>query len=450
MQIPEVVSQIIERLEQAGHEAWIVGGCVRDALLGIQPHDWDLCTSALPQETAACFPDDPIFRMGEKHGTITVRIQHENYEITTYRTEKNYMDHRRPEQVKFVSNIREDLIRRDFTVNAMAYHPQRGLCDLFGGQADLQAGIIRCVGNANQRFTEDALRILRGLRFAATYQFRIDAETVQGMKQQAYLLEQISRERIFVELQKLLSAKVPSDYFRGFESVWNVIFPEFAPMQDCMQNHPFHDKTVWEHSLAVLDAVPNVLELRLAALFHDMGKPSCKTTDEKGTDHFYGHPAVSETMARSILNRLRTSKQIREDVCFFVKYHDVNLPEDQKQMRHFLSKYGKESGLMLLQLHQADNKGQSAYAQEQLREKIKTAFSLYETCVAESDCFSRKDLAVTGKDLLQIGIPADQRLGRVIDHILEEVLSGKLQNKKSCILQYVNASYPEITLPEHK
>ena len=278
--LPASVSQLISRLESAGYEAYAVGGCVRDMICGRTPHDWDLCTSAMPWETKACFLDCTMLTIGEKHGTITVLWNGEPYEITTYRVDGTYTDCRRPEEVTFVRSLEEDLRRRDFTMNAMAYHPERGLVDLCGGRDDLAAGVLRCVGDPERRFSEDALRILRGLRFAACYRLALEPETAAAAVRLAPLLGRIAVERIDTEFQKLLLADgdAAAEILRQYPTVWNTIFPEFLPMQQCLQHNPYHQYDVWEHTLHVLENAPHDIILRWAALLHDVGKPACRFT----------------------------------------------------------------------------------------------------------------------------------------------------------------------------
>ena len=278
--LPASVSQLISRLESAGYEAYAVGGCVRDMICGRTPHDWDLCTSAMPWETKACFLDCTMLTIGEKHGTITVLWNGEPYEITTYRVDGTYTDCRRPEEVTFVRSLEEDLRRRDFTMNAMAYHPERGLVDLCGGRDDLAAGVLRCMGDPERRFSEDALRILRGLRFAACYRLALEPETAAAAVRLAPLLGRIAVERIDTEFQKLLLADgdAAAEILRQYPTVWNTIFPEFLPMQQCLQHNPYHQYDVWEHTLHVLENAPHDIILRWAALLHDVGKPACRFT----------------------------------------------------------------------------------------------------------------------------------------------------------------------------
>lgn len=437
--LPLPVRQLIARLESAGYEAYAVGGCVRDMLCGRLPHDWDLCTSALPEETKACFSDCTVLTMGEKHGTVTILWEGKPYEVTTYREDGEYGDCRRPDHVTFVRSLREDLRRRDFTVNAMAYHPQKGLADPWDGAADLHNGILRCVGDPEKRFSEDALRILRGMRFAACYRLKIEDETAAAAVRLAPLLHRIAAERVDAEVQKLLMAEgdAAAQVFRAYPSVWNEIFPEFREMQTCAQHNPYHQYDVWEHTLHVLAATPRDRVLRWAALFHDMGKPRTKCTDADGIDHFYGHAAVSADMARQILHRLHADRDRIHTVCTLVKYHDVPLHESSRAMRRMLSDLGESTMRRLIQLKIADDAGKASGVLEKRRSGWLAAQARLGQLVAENACLHIRDLAINGKDLMALGVPQGEQIGKILQQLLDAVLDEKLSNEREILLAEV-------------
>lgn len=439
IEMPGIVLEILSRLEQKGFEAYAVGGCVRDSLCGRTPHDWDLCTNAIPEEIHNCFLDKVTLDTGEKHGTVTVLWNHQPVEITTFRTEGAYLDNRHPSEVRFVRSLDEDLTRRDFTINAMAYHPVRGLIDLHGGREDLAKGVLRCVGDSLVRFSEDALRILRGLRFAACYSLTISPETSDAIKKLAPLLKRISVERIDTECCKLLLAegKNVAGMLRDFPEVWTILFPEMIPMIDCQQNHPRHLYDVWEHTLHVLEAVPPQLYLRWAALFHDIGKPACRFTDASGMDHFYGHPAVSKMLANQILHRYHTDHRRIQAVCTLVEHHDISIPTERKAMRRLIARLGEDTTYQLLLLLRADRKGQSDFSFETDRGLLDQAFSLLEEIRQEKACLHLKDLAVSGRDLLATGVKEGPQVGTVLRTLLQMVIEEQIPNEREHLLNAV-------------
>jgi len=326
IKIPPQVNRAIEILQSNGHSAYVVGGAVRDMLMDKTAHDWDITTSALPEETLSAFSDFRTIETGLKHGTVTVIVDGMSLEITTFRIEGNYSDNRHPDKVDFTDKIESDLSRRDFTVNAIAFSPHKGFADPFDGQADIKNKVIRCVGNPDKRFSEDALRILRALRFSSVLGFEIDIETAESIRRNYKLLGNISVERIFVETSKLLCGKNAGKILRDFEDVFFFILPEISPLKNCTQNHERHIYDVWHHTVKAVESIEPVAELRFAMLLHDTGKPHCKTTDESGTDHFYSHGKISKKIAYDTLTRLKTSAKFRETVCNLVEYHDF-LPD---------------------------------------------------------------------------------------------------------------------------
>jgi len=432
MMLPAPVLRCIRMLEDAGFAAYVVGGCVRDALLGLTPHDYDLCTAADPSQIAAVFSEFSLVRSGEKHGTIGVVMEGSLYEITTFRTEGGYDDSRHPGWVRFVPSLEEDLKRRDFTVNAMAYHPDKGYLDPWGGQADLKSKVLRAVGDPATRFTEDALRILRGVRFAVRYGLAPEETTIQAMIQLAPRLNLLARERVFEELCKLLPLVNARDLIR-FAPILTQTIPELGKTVGFEQRNPHHLYDVYCHTARVVEAVPPVLSLRLAALLHDIGKPDTFSIDEQGIGHFLGHAAVSAELANNILLALRAPTALREQVVFLVAQHMTPLPADKKLLRRRLGKFGEENIRLLLRLQQADlgNKGTS----EDFTHFEEIAHLLDEIAQEEA-CLSIRDLDVDGKDLLALGFQPGPALGAVLSALLEQVQDELLPNEKEALLTF--------------
>ncbi len=430
--IPSPVEGIIRTLEQAGYEAYAVGGCVRDSLLCRSPHDWDVATSARPEQVKALFSH--TVDTGLKHGTVTVMAEHRGYEVTTYRIDGAYLDGRHPEEVSFTRQLSEDLRRRDFTINAMAYHPERGLVDLFGGREDLEKHVIRCVGDAEERFGEDALRMMRAVRFSAQLGFSIDQATKEAARSLASNLRLVSRERIRDELLKLLCSDHPGRFLELYElGLTAQFFPEFDAMMSCAQNTRFHCYTVGMHTLKVLEHTPDDPLVRLAALLHDVGKLYVKTTDEKGTDHFYGHAAVSGERAELFLRDMRFDNATIKSVCILVKNHDPRFPIDAPGVRKVMNRVGLELFPRLIQLMRADMHGKSAYAMRDMS-NIDRIEELYHACVRADDCISLRDLAIRGDDLLAMGIPKGAQIGQILNSLLQEVLENPGINKREILL----------------
>ena len=428
MHLPPNVHFCIKALEQAGFSCYAVGGCVRDALLGLTPHDYDLCTAAKPDTIARIFAGHTLVRSGEKHGTIGVVLGGEVYEITTYRTEGDYTDSRHPGWVEFVDDITLDLSRRDFTVNAMAYSPTRGYADPFGGQQDLQSGVLRCVGDPETRFSEDALRILRGVRFAVRYGLRVDEATEEAMFRLAPLMENLARERVFDELCKLLPLVDAKDLV-SFAPVLTQVLPELAPTIGFDQKNPHHEYDIFTHTAHVTAAVPGDPALRWAALLHDSGKPGCFSLDEQGQGHFYGHAKLSAQIADQILLRLKAPTALRQRVVLLVEQHMALLEPDKKLLRRRLSKLGREAVHQLLALQQADMGAKPAdegrFAQIRL---------LLEQIAGEDACLSIRDLAVRGQDLMALGYRGPA-IGQAQQWLLEQVLDEQVENEKEALLK---------------
>ncbi len=434
MKIPAGASFVLERLNRAGYQAYVVGGCVRDTLLGISPKDWDVCTNALPEEMQRVFADCHVIETGLKHGTLTVMVDHEPYEVTTFRVDGAYTDHRHPDEVIFVTDVREDLSRRDLTINAMAWSPQTGLVDAFGGQRDLQSGMIRAVGDPQKRFTEDALRILRTMRFASVYGFTVEAETARAAHELAPTLKNVAAERIRVELAKLLCGKEAAAILRDFADVLFVILPELQPMHGFCQHTPYHAYDVWEHTLHALMLAPPTETLRLAALLHDSGKPACFTLDAQGIGHMHGHAKVSREIAERILMALRVDNATRDRVLLLVENHHPDIEPNRVFIRRRLSRFGEDALRELLLLQRADDAGKGTADASGPEEAYQRNLAVLEELLRENACFTLKDLAVSGKDLLAAGVPKGRTVGACLTYILEEVLSEHLPNEWETLL----------------
>ena len=432
MELPQDVTLCMNMLKSAGYSAYAVGGCVRDALLGKTPQDYDLCTNALPQQICQVFGEYQLIRSGEKHGTIGVVINHQVYEITTFRTDGGYSDSRHPDWVSFVDNIEEDLARRDFTVNAMAYSPERGFVDPWGGQQDLQKHILRTVGDAPTRFKEDPLRILRGVRFAVRYAFEPEAKTEDAMYQLAPLMDNLARERVYDELCKLLPLVTARDLIR-FAPVIVQVIPELEATLAFNQCNPHHKYDVYTHTAHVVAAVHPTLTLRWAALLHDVAKPQCFTLDEEGVGHFIGHAEQSAQMADDILRRLKAPTALREQVAFLVEAHMLELPPDIKVLRRRVSKFGMEAISHLLQLKKADCAGTGTIAGDD--GKILETEALLEQIKQENSCLQVKDLAISGTDLMEAGFAPGPQMGSILNQLLEAVLNEEVPNEATALLE---------------
>jgi len=432
MYLPPNVQYCIDALENAGFSCYAVGGCVRDALLGLTPHDYDMCTAAKPETIARIFAGHTLVRSGEKHGTIGVVLDGEVYEITTYRTEGDYTDSRHPGWVEFVDDVTLDLSRRDFTVNAMAYSPTRGYADPFGGRQDLQNRYLRCVGDPTVRFTEDALRILRGMRFAVRYDMQVDADTMQAMFALAGLMDKLARERVFDELCKLLPLVEARDLLE-FSPILTQVIPELAPMLGFDQRTPYHQYDIFTHSAHAVAAVPAELTLRWAALLHDVGKPDCFTVDERGRGHFYGHAKRGAQIADDIFLRLKAPAALRQQVALLVQQHMTPLEPDRKLLRRRLSRLGADTVGQLLALQQADmgSKGADRPTDAARFDAVRQLLAQIE---AEDACLTVRDLAINGHDLLALGYQGPA-IGQTLQKLLELVLDEQVENEKEALLK---------------
>lgn len=433
---PISVMKIIETLEQAGFEAYAVGGCVRDSLLGRNPSDWDITTSARPEQVKALFSH--TIDTGIQHGTVTVMLEHVGYEVTTYRIDGEYEDSRHPKEVIFTPLLTEDLKRRDFTINAMAWNPRAGIIDEFGGMEDLDEGIIRCVGSPEERFSEDALRMMRAVRFSAQLGYEIEPATKAAIRKLAPNLTHVSAERIQVELVKLVESMHP-DYLRvAYETgITKVVLPEFDRCMETEQHNPHHCYTVGEHILHSMLAIPSNRYLRFAMLLHDIAKPEKKRTDEQGIDHFHGHQETSAEMAKVILRRLKFDNETIRIVSKLIGFHDYRFPAERRSVRRAVWKVGGDLFPMLLQVKEADTMAQSLYEREEKLEWIARVGELYQEILKDKECLSLKDLAVTGRDLIQAGCAPGPELGRILNKMLQDVLEHPEHNNKEYLLQSI-------------
>lgn len=434
IQLPEKVKEIINTLHAHGFEAYAVGGCVRDSILGRIPDDWDITTSATPMETKALFPR--TFDTGIEHGTITVLIDKDAFEVTTYRVDGKYEDNRHPSEVTFTRSLQEDLLRRDFTINAMAYNEEEGLVDIFGGEEDLKHKIIRCVGDAKARFGEDALRILRAVRFAAQLGFDIEPETQKGIVELAHTLSAISAERIQVELIKMLISPNPSMLQAAYElGITKVILPEFDEMMATTQETPHHIYSVGEHTLKAIEYVRPDKVLRLTMLLHDVAKPLMKTIDEDGVAHFKKHDIKGMELAKDILRRLKFDNDTMNKVVKLVQYHDYRMPAEPKNVRKAMNKISKELFPLYLEVREADTLAQSTYLREEKLQNIYDIRQCYEEILDRQECVSLKDLAVTGNDLILDGMEPGKEIGEVLNKLLELVIEHPEYNRKETLLK---------------
>ena len=438
IQMPEKVKYIIETIQAAGFEAYAVGGCVRDSILGRTPDDWDITTSAKPEQVKSLFRR--TIDTGLQHGTVTVMLEKEGFEVTTYRIDGKYEDGRHPTEVTFTACLEEDLKRRDFTINAMAYNEQEGLVDIFGGMEDIGRKMIRCVGNPEARFGEDALRIMRAVRFSAQLGYKIEEETERAIVRLAHTLTQISAERIQVELVKLLVSPNPDYIEAAYKTgITKVILPELDKAMECEQNTVHHCYTVGRHIVETLKQVPADKVYRLGMLLHDIGKPERKTTDENGKDHFHGHAGKGEEMAKVILRRLKFDNDTIYKVSKIVKYHDygIGVLPTKKSVRKAIHKIGGDIYPYLFAVRKADILAQSEYEREAKLYRLALDQQFYEEILRDEECTSLKDLAVTGKDLIEAGVQPGPQLGEILERLLEEVLEDPSKNTKESLLALI-------------
>ena len=440
--LPQAVQYALTALENAGFEAYLVGGCVRDRLMGRTPQDYDITTSALPEQTLQVFSHLHVIETGMKHGTVTVVCEGMPLEITTFRTDGSYSDSRRPDSVQFTRSLREDLARRDLTVNAMAMDRAGNITDPFGGADDIRAKLLRTVGDADTRYAEDALRILRTLRFASKLEFQIESATEAALLRGRKSLCRISAERIFSELTALLMGDGAGHVLAEYFPVISAALPELTPMYGMQQYNPYHIYDVWRHTAAVVDAAPKTPALRWAALLHDCEKPSCFHRDEKGIGHFYGHAQKSAKLADKILRRQKASNALREEVCALIDVHDDPMPLSDKVVRKRLSKLGEERFFRVLQLKEADARGQNPEklqaSLQHLEDLQKTANRLLQT----EGVITVATLALNGTDLMALGL-SGKAIGKAQQNLLARVLDGKLKNDREALLKAAKQYLPK-------
>lgn len=429
----------MEMLEDSGYEAYLVGGSLRDILMGREVHDFDVTSSAKPQEVMGVFADFKVIPTGLKHGTVTVLIEGEPIEITTFRNESGYSDGRHPDSVNFAASVIEDLGRRDFTMNAMAYRINGQLVDLFGGQEDIANKLVRTVGEASERFSEDGLRILRAIRFAAVFGFDVAAETRRAIHELGYMIEKVSEERIAFEFNKILLSNKPGKYLREYKDILCIFIPELKACIGFNQRNHHHVYDVFEHTIRVVDNTQASLTLRLAALFHDISKPLCFELGSDGEGHFYGHAGKSAEMAEEILKRLKYDSVTISQVCILIKYHDYQIENSDRIIKRMLQRLGEEAFFALLDIKRADNFGQSEefrYRQEILQEIEDSARKI----IAEKACFSLKDMVLKGTDLIDLGVSQGPEIGRILELLLDKVISGEIKNDRQELITYLKKS----------
>ena len=436
IKIPDYCKKIMSVLSANGFESYLVGGCVRDSLMGEKPHDYDITTNATPQEMLECFKDFKVVETGLKHGTLTVVIDNKNIEITTYRVDGEYDDNRHPKEVSFTRNLKEDLKRRDFTVNAMSYNDISGVVDLYNGAEDIKNRIIRCVGEPDKRFNEDGLRILRALRFASVLGFDIESNTAKSIVKNKDLLNNISVERIFQEFKKLICGKNAEKILLEYKEVIAVFIPEIKPCFNFDQNTKYHSYDVYTHIIKTVSAVESDEKLRLSAFFHDIGKPLVYFTDENGTGHFYGHNNTSMKIAQAVLKRLKCDNETLCFVAQMVKYHDIEIVPTEKAVKRFLN---KSSPLFLRELVKIKRADALAHA-EQYRDREEYLRSLLDILLKieeENQCFTLKNLAVNGRDLIELGVKPNEEMGKILNNLLKAVIDGEVKNEKEELINFL-------------
>ena len=434
IELPEQVRFVISKLADCGYEANIVGGCVRDSILGLTPKDWDITTSALPQETERALAGCKLIETGLKHGTVTALINDLPLEITTYRVDGKYSDNRHPDSVTYTHSLKEDLARRDFTINALAYHEKHGVIDCFGGQQDIIKKRIRCVGEPDKRFKEDGLRILRALRFASVLGFDIDPVTADSIYKKKELLQNIAAERLSSELLKLICGINSEKILRKYPEVIGEFIPEILSMINFEQHNPYHIYDVWEHTIHSVSAIEAKPILRLAMLLHDIGKPGCYTLDKKGIGHFYGHPQKGSEIAATILKRLRLDNSTIKQVLTLVKYHDLPLTATPKWIKNKLNQFGEPTFRQLLLVQSADTKAHAPQALDHL-EYLAKIETILNNVIAQEQCYSLNDLEVNGNDLIQIGITEGIQIGAILQQLLSAVIKESCLNEKPALLE---------------
>ena len=434
IKLPDNAKIILDTIHEAGFEAYVVGGCVRDAVLGRVPGDWDITTNAVPQDIKKLFRR--TIDTGIEHGTVTVMMGKEGYEVTTYRIDGKYEDNRHPSEVTFTKNLTEDMKRRDFTINAMAYNEEEGLIDRFGGLEDIEKGLIRCVGDPHERFSEDALRIMRAIRFSAQLGYSIEDKTCEAIKELATTLEKISAERIQVELVKLLLSDHPDKIRQAYElGITRVILPEFDACMVTEQNNIHHAYSVGEHIIQTLLNVRPDRVLRLTMLMHDIAKPATMTIDDDGVSHFFGHDVKGAEMAKGIFRRLKFDRDTMDKVCNLVKYHDYRFAATARNVRRAMNKVGVDAFPLFIEVRYADTMAQSDYQRQDKLQQIEDISAIYEEIKARKECVTLGDLAVNGRDLISQGVTPGKKIGDVLGKMLMDVIDNPEHNSKEYLLE---------------
>ena len=432
---------IIDKLQCSGYSCYAVGGCVRDSLMGKEPHDWDFTTSAKPDEIERVFAEHKTIDIGKRFGTIAVVLDGKPYEITTYRVDMDYSDSRHPDEVSFSEDIRDDLSRRDFTVNAMAYNDRDGLIDLFEGQKDIEFGVIRCVGSPKERFEEDALRILRALRFASTLSFSIEPKTAQAILDERDELRKIAPERIRDELLKLLCGDNVGFVLRRYRTVIAVFIPQLLGTFDFDQRTKHHNRDVYRHTVAAVQNIEPDPLLRTVMLYHDIAKPLTQTTDKSGVGHYKEHQRFGAAIARYSLESLCMPKAFTNEVCMLIRYHDLRLKPEPSQIKRYMNLLGVDAMQKLYKIRLADTLAQSMYLREEKLQNLEEVKTEIERIAAAGECYNLKMLAVNGSDLLHMGMTSGERIGETLDALLEKVINEELPNEKSVLLSYVKNEF---------
>ena len=434
IKIPEDVRYIINTLADHGYEAYVVGGCVRDAILGVEPRDWDICTPALPEQTMECFRRQRVIETGLKHGTVTLLLNRKQYEITTYQVGKIYDESNQSSKSEYVKDLRDDLSRRDFTMNAMAYNPEKGFIDYFGGISDLDNRIVCCTGNADSRFQEDPLRMMRAFRFAAVYGFTIDDNTLQSALRNKTLIKPVAAERFASELNKLILGDGAQNMLITGAPLIAELIPELLPMFGFEQNNPYHCFDVYNHTLQSVACAPKDVIIRLTMLFHDISKPGCYT-EKDGIGHFYGHPKISSEMAEKILRRLKYDNKTVKTVTQLIFYHDTDIQPKKKHIRRWLNRIGEERLRRLLEVKRADLMSQSTEYRPKKLAVLDSVPPLIDEIIEQNECFSLKDLAVNGRDLRAAGLPEGKNIGTILNHLMGLVIDETIENDQAKLLQ---------------
>ena len=434
MKLPDTCKLVLYLLTSNGHEAYVVGGCVRNHILGIPIHDYDICTSAPPEEVKKSLSMIHVVDTGLKHGTVTAIVGDDKYEVTTYRSDGEYTDYRHPDSIQFETKLEKDLSRRDFTMNAICYHPDRGFVDPLRGAKDIEHGKICCVGNPIDRFKEDPLRILRAVRFESQLAMSTDQSTYEAMFQLKNMLALIPAERIQAEFVKILQGPFAMTALRKYRDIIAVFIPEIVPMFECKQHNEYHKYDVWEHTLHVVqECMDSNSTLRLAAFFHDIAKPLCKSQDKYGCDHFYRHPEVGATITESILRRLRFDNKTIHDVCALVKYHDsFPLYDSKRSIISYANKLGDELFESAYLLRLADITAQKKDVVSRIKFSA-FAFALYQIYKQESAAFKIKDLEINGNDIMNLGVPQGKQVGEILNRLLDLVINDEVENDKDAL-----------------